>query len=503
MSRYSALLLGLAACGHAAPTAVDALPGEAATLVGESAMPAPPSSDSLAGAPVIAQRTSDGWEERTTRAPVDPADADRLGMLSSAGFGSETAAGMAGSGEGWGGLGLVGTGVGGGGAAGSGIGIGGLGTRGLGAGRGGYGAAAAPSGGKPGFSTPERKLQPLRAGSTDDNAAYPAWLATLSEWSARPDLEGRFQPLDVRAQQPIRVLDAEGRPVPDARVVVQGGQSSLNLRTYGDGAALYRPGLAGLGPTLQVTVTADGQRAASAWDGASPLTLTLPGPARVAARVPVDAVILLDTTGSMQDEIDAIKATLVGVTRDLEALDRPADLRWGAVLYRDKGDDYLTRRSAFTSDVAAFRRALEGVEAGGGGDGPESLNQGLYEAVNRMDWRPDAARVVFLVADAPPHMDYQGDVPYGDSARRAASEGIRVHAVAASGLDDAGSLVFRQVAQLTRGRFIFIEYGSFEASAADHGVTAPVQGNNLGAILFEQVRAEVDAWAGGSRVASR
>jgi len=101
---------------------------------------------------------------------------------------------------------------------------------------------------------------------------------------------------------------------------------------------------------------------------------------------------------------------------------------------------------------------------------------------------------VFLVADAPPHMDYQGDVPYGDSAALAASQAIRVHSVAASGLDDAGSLVFRQVAQLTRGRFIFIEYGSAAASAADHGVTAPEQSNNLGAILFEQIRAEVDGW---------
>ena len=49
----------------------------------------------------------------------------------------------------------------------------------------------------------------------------------------------------------------------------------------------------------------------------------------------------------------------------------------------------------------------------GGGDGPESLNQGLAEAVGRADWREGAAKVMFLIADAQPHMDYDGD-GYGD-----------------------------------------------------------------------------------------
>src|SRR5690606_15270855 len=150
-------------------------------------------------------------------------------------------------------------------------------------------------------------------------------------------------------------------------------------------------------------------------------------------------------------EIDRIKTTLLGVTERLRSLEREFSLHYGAVLYRDVGDVYVTSRHPFTADIAAFDTALQAITADGGGDGPESLNQGLAVAVDAMEWRPGSARLVFLIADAPPHLDYENDVPYGDGALAALARGIKVHAVAASGLDAAGSVVFRQIAQLTRG----------------------------------------------------
>jgi hypothetical protein len=125
---------------------------------------------------------------------------------------------------------------------------------------------------------------------------------------------------------------------------------------------------------------------------------------------------------------------------------------------------------------------------------PESMNQGLAEAVGSLEWRDGVAKVAFVIADAPPHTDYQSDTSYSRSTAAALHKGIRIHTVAASGLDDLGSLVFRQVAQLTRGKFIFIEYGSTAASAADHGVTGRVSSNNLDDILYEQIRSEIQGW---------
>ncbi len=110
-----------------------------------------------------------------------------------------------------------------------------------------------------------------------------------------------------------------------------------------------------------------------------------------------------------------------------------------------------------------------------------------------LDWRA-SAEVAFLVGDAPPHLDYPNDVPYDRSALEAPRRGIRVHAVAASGLETYpnGALVFRRIAQLTRGKFVFIEYGSIASSAAMHGVAGEVASNNLDEILFRQIREELE-----------
>ena len=42
--------------------------------------------------------------------------------------------------------------------------------------------------------------------------------------------------------------------------------------------------------------------------------------------------------------------------------------------------------------------------------------------------------------------------------RRAQSEGIKIFAVASSGLDSQGEYIFRQLAQQTMGKFVFILY---------------------------------------------
>jgi hypothetical protein len=222
--------------------------------------------------------------------------------------------------------------------------------------------------------------------------------------------------------------------------------------------------------------------------------VTLPDAPAVGETIALDVCFLIDTTGSMGDEIDRIKATLLGVTERLRDLAMEFDLRYGAVLYRDLSDAYLTKAHPFTGDIEAFSEALQAVRAQGGGDAPESLNQGLAEAVGRMAWREGAAKVMFLIADAPPHMDYEGDVPYGTSLLAAVGEGIRIHSVAASGLDRFGTLVFRQTAQLTRGRFVFIEYGGTARTAASHGVQGSVSSNNLDDILYEQIEAELGGW---------
>lgn len=341
----------------------------------------------------------------------------------------------------------------------------------------------------------------LRAGATDDNAAFEEYLTYLEAQYQHGDSVG-YQHLYVQGRRTVQALAANGAPLPGARVSVIDPVSDRLLwtaRTYGDGRAPFYPGLfdqktAPPEGGWVVQVEHDGVFQTARWDGTGELDVTLDQKTASGA-VAVDVCFIIDTTGSMSDEIARIKETLLAVTDKLRRdANQEVALRYGAVLYRDIGDTYLTKQHAFTANINAFDKALQGIEAGGGGDGPESLNQGMAAAMGGMEWREGAAKVAFLIADAPPHMDYQDDVPYGRSALAAIHNGVRVHTVAASGLDDRGSLVFRQIAQLTRGAFIFIEYGSTAAAAADHGVTGPVSSNNLDAILYKHIHEEIIGW---------
>ncbi|MCB9689786.1 MAG: VWA domain-containing protein [Alphaproteobacteria bacterium] len=336
-----------------------------------------------------------------------------------------------------------------------------------------------------------REASPPRAGSTDDNADLRGFLRFVGSWTDRPDMEGRWAPLDVRDQVWVRVLDAEGAPRVGAHVLVrdEAGHAVLDGTTQGDGQVPFRPWLDGDGPASTYRVEVD--EVSRDWTPRADLVVATDAPHAAPDRVPVDVVLILDTTGSMGDEL----ATLTGCLRDVvQRLERDlggVDLRIGVVSYRDRGDLYVTDVLFPTADLGVVDDTLRGTHAKGGGDTEESLNEALAVAA-RLPYRPEAARVAFLLADAPPHMDYADDLPYDQGVRRAVAAGLRVHTVAASGLDDVGSLVFRQIAQFTHGRFLFLEYeDDLAASAADHGVEGQVEANTLDHLLYDLVRAEV------------
>ncbi|MBT7858719.1 MAG: VWA domain-containing protein [Gemmatimonadetes bacterium] len=174
----------------------------------------------------------------------------------------------------------------------------------------------------------------------------------------------------------------------------------------------------------------------------------------------IDVVFLLDATGSMGDEIDAVKEKIRDMISDI-ALGEPApDVRFGLVAYRDRGDEYVTRAYALTRDIDRVVDDLDRIEAGGGGDTPESLNEGLHVALNDMAWDESAVGLVFLIADAPPHMDYAVDFDWRDEVQIAAARGIAVHTIGASGLDEEGEQIFRDIAAGTQGQFQWLVYES-------------------------------------------
>lgn len=312
----------------------------------------------------------------------------------------------------------------------------------------------------------------VTAGVVDDNADFGEYLAFRQRRAGLPVRER-----DVSERHLLEVTDARGRPVHDAEVAVQRpgvAQPVMWARTDTAGRVWLHPraftegGLAESG-SLGVAVRKNGVQGRA---------VLLPGQAnavqvRLASdpavqRPRLDLVFMIDATGSMGDEIAKLKASMRAMSQQISQLPGQPDICYGLVAYRDRGDAFITRTHDFTDDLGAFQQVLARVQAGGGGDTPEALNEALHEVVHHLNWRADAARMVVMVADAPPHLDYGGP-QYDKDTQAALAKGIKLFAVGASGLDPVGEYVFRQIAQYTAGRFVFLTYKNAAESASGPG----------------------------------
>lgn len=298
----------------------------------------------------------------------------------------------------------------------------------------------------------------VRAGEWDDNANYRDFLGYIKN-SAGLGIEK----LDVSARRFVVVKDKDGNGVPSCKVTVQDaqGQKSTTLTTAASGRAVLFPRLFGMEGKLVARTTCLSQNAVEttfdAADADGVVSLALPVKRGDVSKPAVDVVFVLDTTGSMSEEIEGVKSTLKTV---LSKLDQNVKIRVGLVEYKDREDSFVTKTYPLTSDVKSLSSSIAGISAQGGGDTPEDVNSGLSVAVQQMQWSDKAvARLAFLIADAPPHLDYQDGTPYGTSAKKAAEKGIKVFTVAASGMDRQGQAVFRQIAQLTGGTNMFVLRG--------------------------------------------
>jgi Mg-chelatase subunit ChlD len=293
----------------------------------------------------------------------------------------------------------------------------------------------------------------IRAGEWDDNANYREFQKYLNGASQL----GHF--VDVRDRRTIVVRDSDGKAVPGCAVhVADARQRVVTLTTSPAGRVSLFPRAENLTGSLTASSDCLGASAQARVEATDELTkLDLAAQRAIGTRT-IDVAFILDTTGSMNEEIAAVKQTLRTVARGLGQ--SGVQVRVGMVEYKDRGDTFVTRVRPFTTDVPAFARAIDGLFAAGGGDSPESVNEAVHVAVSKLDWSSGSVgRFAFLIGDAPPHLDYDQDFDYAKDMKTAAHRGIQIFTVAASGMDDVGQLVWRQLAQYTGGTELFILRG--------------------------------------------
>ncbi len=267
--------------------------------------------------------------------------------------------------------------------------------------------------------------------------------------------DGTLPFVDTRNCVAVRVVDSAGRPMPQTRIAVDRPGGALHLVTGADGIASFYPRYDHVGSRSRISIASEGQsisRVVQLRDyGEQTVTLAVPGRSRSVGAL--DLVLVMDTTGSMRDEISYLQAELNGIITRLKRDAGNLDVRVGLVFYRDQGDDYVTRSFPLSRDMGGVQSTLDRQDADGGGDMPEAVDRALI-AADDMQWRPEAAKAVLLISDAPPHRDAFGATL--DAVAHLREQGVRIVPIAASGVEDSAQYVMRAMAALTGGRYIFI-----------------------------------------------
>lgn len=353
--------------------------------------------------------------------------------------------------------------------------------------------APSRSGGTPAASN-------LKAGFSDDNKEFNYFLGFLEKYAAQVP----HKALDISERIILKFTDAEGKAASAVRLTLTAKGFSESALTPADGQYSFYPSLTGSaeaafaltaefqGQTLKQTVSRNGRRE---------LTLAFPKKRTIPSPAPVDIVFALDTTGSMGEEIARLKATIEIINLNLTNLPSKPRVRFGLVLYKDRGDEYVTKVVPLTDKLDQFQAELDTVEAGGGGDTPEDLVQAWSDSLN-LDWDPRGVRQVYAITDAPPQFYPDAGKTYDQLARDFRSKGIKVYSVGTGGLPLEGEYILRQVSQFTGGKYIFLTYG--EQGESDGGAPGSVshhsgsnfQTDKLESIIIKFAKEDIQAFTG-------
>ncbi len=268
----------------------------------------------------------------------------------------------------------------------------------------------------------------LTAGEVNDFAKWSLWEKYLQSTESYQKTWG----LTPRQRYTVQVKTKDGYPVANYPVQITDDK----------------------GNTLFQTIT-DNTGKAELWGKEGQETIVLDEPCEVSDAV--DVLFVFDATGSMGDELRYLQVEMKDVISRAKAATGGLAIRTGAVVYRDHSDEYLTRISRLTENIATTQEFIEHQNANGGGDYPEAVPEALMAALNSAGWNDNArARIAFLILDAPCHEDSASLALMNEQILNAAALGVRIVPVVCSGIDEKAEYLLRALALMTNGTSFFL-----------------------------------------------
>ncbi len=289
----------------------------------------------------------------------------------------------------------------------------------------------------------------LTAGELKDNENYTAWKKLLDDgWNQLcADWE-----LSTQNRVKVTAHTENGTPVTGAEVMLKAADSGkiFSAITNASGVAYVFYG-ADVVPQ-EITLIGMGEEHTVPFesDKASYDFVCI----EAKAQTKLDLMFMVDTTGSMGDELSYLKAEVQELINRSSATGMA--VRTSVNFYRDTTDEYVVKYFAFESDPEKVKANVAAQYAAGGGDYEEAVHTALSNAVYQHAWDNDSVKIMFLLLDAPPHKEAQIISEISKTVSDAASMGIRIIPVASSGINKESEFLFRSYAMLTGGSYAFL-----------------------------------------------
>jgi Mg-chelatase subunit ChlD/TolB-like protein len=322
---------------------------------------------------------------------------------------------------------------------------------------------------KPSIPTAIPSESGLKAGFADDNKQYNYFIEFLEKFSAK----AIHLNWNVSERIIFKVVDSAGLSISNVGIEIkENGKLIETGKTYSDGTYLFFPSEYS-GSKFTIHLSKDSVKKEIQVDRQGNRNYTIELDVQVSReKIPVDVLFILDTTASMGKEIERLRNTIELIHLNLSEANKGYAIKFGMVLYKDKGDEYNTKVIDLTDDIEKFRNELSKIYASGGGDIPEDLQSALKDSIKEISWTKNSLKLSFIITDAAPHLDYKQSFNYIEAGRSAKAIGLKYYTIGTGGLDIHGEYVLRQLSQYTYSKYIFLTYG--EKGESDGGKAGSV-----------------------------